>query len=523
MRTLFTNCKVHTFSSDKIYTALGVEKGKIAYLGDELPEGYRVVDLGGAHIAPRLFDSHMHLLYTIVLAGQSFFISEVKADGVFPKSAEGALERLKAYAQSNPKAKIIVANGLIPTAFDFPRLLTREELDAAAPGRAVVVYTIDGHSSTLSTRMLEAIGLSVKDFPDGILKGEDHEFNQGKVTGYIASKLKLSTLCKGIAEFINNAYSMGITGFASLDGNEDSGKDPLTRILALIASKLPLDIIMYPQYQDFEKAEVLFNMQRRKRIGGCSAWELDGAVNSKSAAFYSPYRDSDDSGHLYYEDEFIEKQVERAIKEDILLSAHAIGPVAIDQLLSAYSKNSDKLKGRDGMYRIDHAEFPSRAAVEKLKRLDIAVTIQPGFSYIDKRYLKSYEKYLTEEQLGYLMPLKELSDSNVCLLGSSDSPVQEIDPFLQMKGMIHYYEESQAISPKKAYETYSINAGRAQGRDFSLAIGNEASFNVYGKSPLEELSKEDLLGVYIKGKPVKRIKRPFLYALSLLFRKSKLI
>ncbi|MBO5770686.1 MAG: amidohydrolase family protein [Spirochaetales bacterium] len=523
MRTLYTNCKVHTFSSSEIYTAIGVEKGRISYLGNEIPKGYKVVDLNGAHIAPRLFDSHMHLLYTIVLAGQSFFISEVKDDGVYPKNAEDALSRLKAYSASNPKAKIIVANGFIPTAFSEPRLLTREELDSAAPGKAVVVYTIDGHSSTLSTKMMEAIGLDVKAYPDGILRGEAHEFNQGKITGYIASSVKLSTLIKGIAGFINNAYSSGLSGFAALDGNEDGGKDLLTRVLALIASKLPLDIILYPQYQEFDKADVLFNMQRRKRLGGCSSWELDGAVNSMSAAFYSPYRNSEDSGHKYYEDEFISSQVKKAIDDDILLSAHAIGPAAIDQLIAAYSENKDRLHKSGGMYRIDHAEFPSRLAVENLKNLDIAVTIQPGFSYIDKRYLKSYEAYLTEKQLGLLMPLKELSDSGVCLLGSSDSPVQEIDPFLQMKGMIHYYNESQSIKPEKAYGTYSINAGKAQGRDFSLAIGNEATFNVYRKSPLEELCREDLVGVYIKGKVAKKIKRPLLYAISLLFRRSKLI
>ena len=523
MRTLYKNCVVHTFSSSITYSAIGVENGVISYLGNDVPEGYKIVDLEGAHVAPRLFDSHMHLLYTIVLAGQSFFLSEVKDDGVYPKCAEDAISRLKSYAEENPKSKIIVANGFIPTAFETPRLLTREELDSAAPGKAVVVYTIDGHSSTLSTPMMEAIGLDVNAYPDGILRGEAHEFNQGKITDYIASSIKLTTLANGVANFINSAYEYGLTGFAALDGNADSPKDTFTKILAFLSSKLPLDIIMYPQYQDFEQAAPIFKKQRRKRIGGCSAWELDGAVNSKSAAFYSPYRDSDESGHKYYSDEFVNAQVKKAIDEDVLLTAHAIGPAAIDQIVDAYMKNKDRMHKSSGMYRIDHAEFPSKDAVAKMKNLEAAVTIQPGFSYIDKRYLNSYKTYLTEKQLSCLMPRKELSDSGVCLLGSSDSPVQEIDPYLQMKGMIHYYDEDNSISPRKAYETYSINAGKAQERDFSLSIGNEATFNVYKKSPDEELSKDDLIFVYVKGKKVKRIKHPVWNLLALLFRKSQLI
>ena len=522
MRTLYTNCTVHTFSFDETYSSIGIDGGKIVYLGNEIPSGYRVVDLNGAHIAPRLFDSHMHLLYTIVLAGQSFFLSEVRDDGVYPKNAEDAIARLKKYSDENPNVKIIVANGFIPTAFSEPRLLTRQELDAAAPGKAVVVYTIDGHSSSLSTAMMEALHLDKEKFPDGILRGEDHEFNQGKITDYIASSIKLSTLANGVANFINSAYDYGITGFAALDGNSDTS-DPFTKILAIIASKLPLDIIMYPQYQDFSKAEPIFKRQRRKRIGGCSAWELDGAVNSKSAAFYSSYKDSNDSGHKYYSDEFINSQVKKAMDEDVLLTAHAIGPVAIDQIINAYSQNKDRMHRNDGMYRIDHAEFPSKCAVDALKTLDVAITIQPGFSYIDKRYLNSYTSYLTDEQLSLIMPLKELSDSGVCLLGSSDSPVQEIDPYLQMKGMIYYYDDKNSISPRKAYETYSINAGKAQGRDFTLSIGNEATFNIYRKSIDEELSKDDLISCFVKGREVKRVKHPIWNLVSLLFRKSKLI
>ena len=48
-------------------------------------------------------------------------------------------------------------------------------------------------------------------------------------------------------------------------------------------------------------------------------------------------------------------------------------------------------------------------AVEKIKKLPVALTVQPGFSWLDKRYLKSYEQFLPKEKAEQQIPLKELA------------------------------------------------------------------------------------------------------------------
>ncbi len=519
MRTLITGAKIHTFTSDGIFSYMGMEKGKITYLGNERPSGrWHEVRLEGLHVAPRLFDSHIHMLYTIVLAGESFTLSKINGSKVTPNTAEGALELIREFALSHPDIPVIVANGFIPSAFEKPRLLTKAELDEAAPGRAVIVYTIDGHSSSLSSALLSALSIESS---DGIMRGEAHEFIQGKVTDYIASKVTPSVLAKGIASFVNTCTHYCISGVSALDGNEDSSSDVTMKLLTFIASRLDMDIRLYPQYTSKEKAEPYFRMQKHRRMGGCGAWELDGSVNSHSAAFYTPYRKTSECGHTYRTDAFVRERVEYAIQNRVLLSAHAIGPAAIDQIVNAYDEVRELLPREGAMYRIDHFEFPSQAAVEKVKKLPIAITIQPGFSYIDRLALHSYEKYLTDEQLSLLMPLKTLSDADVCLLGSSDSPVQDMDPFLQMKGMTHYYRDSESISQRKAYETYSVNAGRANGEDYALKCGNEATFALFRKDPeKEELTAEDCLGLWKKGRKVREIKHPMAFLLSLPFRRK---
>ena len=63
------------------------------------------------------------------------------------------------------------------------------------------------------------------------------------------------------------------------------------------------------------------------------------------------------------------------------------------------------------MMRVDHFEFPRREAVEQVKRLPLAITVQPGFSWLDKRYLKSYEQYLPPEKIAQQAPLRELYEA----------------------------------------------------------------------------------------------------------------
>ena len=63
------------------------------------------------------------------------------------------------------------------------------------------------------------------------------------------------------------------------------------------------------------------------------------------------------------------------------------------------------------------------------------------------------------------------------MLGSSDAPVQTVDPYLQMRGMREFYLEDQSLSAFEALKTYTVNGGAASARPRdSCAEGYEASF-----------------------------------------------
>ena len=478
----FGGCIHPMTAEDAQFSVMGTEGGRICYLGNEMPvdaETYRSrVDLKGLHIYPALTDAHVHLLYSLVLAASSFFICNITPQGVKPDNFADLKVRVRQYCRENPKQKIIVANGYVIAAVKEQRLPTRQELDDWTENRPMIIYSIDGHSSAMSTAFMEKLKLPTEG-SDGIFTGEAHEFIQGKVTGYIASAVTPKILAKGIANFTNTCASYGIGRVCAMDGNEDVEKDILTGVLAVIAARMPLKVRLFPQYMKFERLKPFRTRQVHPRAGGCGAWELDGAVGSRSAAFYQPYLGSGDTGHCYYAAETITEKVKEALIQGIALSCHAIGEAAIDQIVGIYKGLAEKLPKSGPMMRIDHFEFPSCKAVEAVKKMPIALTVQPGFSWVDKRYLHSYTRFLPESIVSSQIPLKELMDAGVCICGSTDSPVQSVNPYDQMLGMTQFYREEQSLTPYEAMLTYTVNSARMLGEienSGTLETGKQADF-----------------------------------------------
>jgi len=476
--TLFSGALFHTLRDEKeTFNFLGAVDGKISCLSNTRPANgsyEKEVVFNKLHVYPSLTDTHLHLLYSIMMAASGYNICEIKDSGVAPNTLAGAGEWLHSRCSSRGSNEIIIGSGFIPQAIAEKRMPARHELDAWTGGRRAVVYSIDGHSSSLSTAMLRALDINPQGH-DGVLRGAEHEFRQGRVMEILAASIGAADIARGVAAFTNQCARYGITRVCAMDGNGDVKNDWLTKLTAIIASRMDIDVFLYPQYMDIEKARPFWKKMSRRRIGGCGDWEMDGAVGSHSAAFYRPYADTGELAACYYSQDEVDMAVQRADAEGCQIATHAIGDAAIDRILAAHEKLGSKT-----MHRIEHFEFPTEAAVQKLiDHGNLAITVQPGFSWIDARYLKSYENYLHSETVLQQVPLKRLYDAGVAVCGSSDSPVQDIDPFLQMLGMTDFCVPGESLSNYEAMRCYTFNPARAleQTMNFgTLEINKEASF-----------------------------------------------
>jgi len=512
-------------SENDTFYGMDVENGiikKIYKLEKDL-ENKSGVDLGGKHVYPCLIDGHTHLMSTIATYAMGFNACEITANGVEPNTIKGVERRIREYCAKQKKDAVIASTNYILTAVDERRMPTKDELDDWAGGRAIVIYNIDGHSTSLSTKMLKLIGIDPKGH-SGVLQGEDNERAQGRILDAVSKTIGIGTLAKGVGELHNRCASYGVSVVAALEGNGDSVKDNTTNILVKIARHFDLDVRLYLQYTDFDRVKSFEKYMKHKRVGGCGDWEMDGATGSHSSAFRVPFKDTGKTAPCYYTQEYVDEIVKKFNDAGYQIASHAIGELAIDRIIDAYNKLDTKK-----LHRIEHCEFHDDEAFKELAKGRYAVMMQPGYAWIDKRYLHTYEQFLPDVIIKRLK-FKSLYDAGIILCGSSDSPVQDIDPYLQMLGMVQFYRDEESISPYQALCTYTVNAAKAieeYNERGSLEEGKIADFFVSDRN-FFELNPEELvsfrpLQTYYKGKPYQKKQGSLGELAKMMLRKAKLI
>ncbi len=531
-KSVFYNGVFHSMLSeaDSFY-AMEVTDGRISRVypsKDSFPDSEKTngTDLCGRHVYPCLIDGHTHMLLTVSVMAMGFSACQITPEGIFPNTVDGVGKRVREYAEKQKKNAIIAINNYILTAIDERRMPTKDELDAWGGGRAVVIYNIDGHSTSLSSKMLSMIGISPEGH-DGILQGEANERAQGRIIDAVGATLGLSDIAKGVGRFHNYCAEYGINIVGALEGNGDSKNDITTKLIIHLARHFDMKVRLYLQYTDFDRIKPYAKMMKHPRVGGCGDWEMDGASGSHSAAFYTPYTDTGMTAPCYYEQDFVDKITAQFDAEGYQIASHAIGEAGIDRILCAFDKLPEK--NELPYHRIEHCEFHSDEALEKLKRGRYAVMMQPGYAWIDKRYLHSYEQVLPEE-IRSRIKLKSLFDAGVCVCGSSDSPVQDMDPYLQMLGMVQFYNENESVSPYTAFCSYTKNAAAAllESDDFgTLECGKIADFFTadcdFFSLPPEKVVAFRPVQTYYGGKAYKNKKGSVAELIKMLLTKPKLI
>jgi predicted amidohydrolase YtcJ len=503
---LFTDAVIHTGKSEAdTASSMLVKNGRIVSLDDSDCGDSEKISLNGRHVYPCLIDGHMHLLQTVITS-VGFTVCKIVNGTVEPHDIMGVGSLIRDFASNQPQDGIIVGTNYIMTAVEEHRLPGRAELDEWCGGRPAVIYTIDGHASSLSSAMLEKLGINPAEH-SGVLTGEEHEHIQGRLTDVISASVTAKTLAKGVANFHNACALFGISCVGALEGNGDSPKDPTTILILRLARHFSVAVKAYYQYTDVKRAVSLTKYQKRPRIGGCGDWEMDGACGAHSAAFSVPYRDTGVIAPTYFDQKFVDKLVSESNDAGFQISSHAIGDAAIERIAAALEKITPKCR-----HRIEHFEFASDKSIESAAENGWAVMLQPGYSWVDKRYLHTYERYLPDKIISQLK-LRTMLEKGVLVCGSSDSPVQELDPWLQMMGMTQFYNEDESISAWEAFRCYTSNAAKAileEDERGMLLPGMLADFfisdkNIFTMKP-EELGSFRPKKTYYGGVPAKHWK-----------------
>lgn len=457
-------------------TALAVSGGRIVAVGDSAKvlalrgSGTQVVDLAGQTLIPGFVDAHAHIwkighLLTTLL--------DVRGTS----SLDDLAVRLRDHASRLPPGAWLQGRGYNEARFPEGRPPTRLDLDAAVSDRPVVLMRTCAHIVVCNSVALARAGVTRNTAPPpggAIDRGEDGEPTgvlRETAIGLVLRQVPPPTAdhyAAMITAAMRHQLSLGITS------TNDAGVGP-----ELIETYLRMD--------EDRRLPARINVMALRLVDGVGAVPLparrhesdrlridtvkffaDGGLSGATAALSVPYRHADTRGVLRFEHDELLALARDAHESGWRVATHAIGDIAIDQVLRVY-----EALGRGPLrHRIEHFGLASAEHLARAARLGVIAVPQTVFVHALGR---NFRQYLPDALLARAYPVRAMLDAGVTVALSSDAPVVENDsPLLGIQAaMLRRDEDGHAIAPDQAISL--DEALDAYTRGAALASGDEGN------------------------------------------------
>ncbi|MDR6320972.1 amidohydrolase [Actinoplanes couchii] len=491
-------------------SAVGIVDGRVVAVGDlaevrvAVPDGAPEVTVDGT-VVPGFVDSHVHLLW----AGRR--ASRVSLTGA--ASISDVQRRIREHAAAHPGAGWIEADDdLDPPDLAENRLPTAAELEAAAPGRGVLLDR-RGHDALVNTTALRHAGITAAtpDPPGGRIDRDPDGEPTGLLVEHPAVALvravipaparadHLRWIRAGqrelLAHGITTAMDPAVTA-AELAAYADAAR---TGILLLRVTAMPLGSES-TGFADLDRAAVACGLDTTDPdllVRGPTKLFLDGGGSLGTALLSTPWPTIGGSPAGYHGNQTLSRDVVLAHCRDAAragrgVGVHAVGDAAIDLVLEVLEE-VDRENPIAGLgFHLIHAYLgPSREAMRRTRQLGVRVSAHPalqwdfGLGLVDR---------LGEERAAAANPLRAWLDAGVEVGGGSDGPGPPMSPLHGMwqartrhvRGRESPLGPEQAVTAVEALELFTVGAARITGGPGTGRIrpGDPADLTVLSGDPL---------------------------------------
>jgi predicted amidohydrolase YtcJ len=468
-----------------------VEGGEVRAIGPDdavrraKGAGTEVADLHGRLVVPGLIDLHMHLTDTLL-----------QREGIDLRGTRGRDEladRIRGRLTATSSGPV-VGVGWDSTLWDDAREPTRGELDRISSERPLILFHVSMHGALVNSRALAEFGIDEKviDPPggrfgrdsSGRLNGLLYDAAMGSLTQSAASEEWVRANLPAYRRLMEAAAALGLTTLCPVLATPGE----IQAVAALSAKGLPVRVRFYLDLRSLGRLPSLPTPQVD------SSWQVtgvkaitDGAFGTRTAWLRAPYTDSPEtSGYPIWED----SELERALGEARLLALrpalHAIGDRALARALDLLTKVETA-----GTPRIEHASLTPPDLWPLLDSVRPHLVVQPHFVETDRWVVDR----LGPERAGWTYAFRTLLDRGYSLGGSSDSPVEPLDPWTGLRAATYRAPRSefgrltasQRLAPIEAFQLYTRNAGPILGEPGlgRLALGSPADFVVTSTPSLD--------------------------------------
>ena len=498
--TVYEGAVVTCDAAGSVQRFLVEDRGRIVYTGTVLPEAYSRaarVELGGGALLPAFADTHTHFMSHALFSGGL----EVRD----AKTIEESVSKVSDFAAARQDA-MILGFGASAHSIAERRLLSRADLDRAAPDRPVFIVKYDGHAAVVNSKLLSQLpaklsGLRGFDAHGGLMTQEAF-FG---VTNFVTGKVSLPATLASMLATVDGLAAKGIGLLHSVSGvGFPLDMDVTLESLFARGLRNPFQYRLFFQTMDVKK------VLKRKlpRIGGCFATALDGCFGTVDAALHEPYAgDAVNAGVLSYPDERVQAFAREANRAGLQIEMHAIGDRAFDQAVEALTRALADFPRTDHRHTIIHACLPTAKGLEACARSGIAIAVQPAFLQWDQEPL-SYLETILGERAYKLTPLESMRRLGIRMAGGSDAPCTVPDPIGSIWAACNHYVEGESLSVQEALNLHTRNAAwmsfDEQERG-SLEPGKTADMVVLDRNPLavdrKKLKEVQVRQLLLAGRP----------------------
>jgi predicted amidohydrolase YtcJ len=466
-----------------------VQQDRIAQVGDsralrqELGAAGEVIDLKGRTCLPGFIDPHVHFVAT----GMAHFQVDLTATRTLPE----ALARLRQAAAAAAPGAWIIAQGLAAGLLEGAerRMPDRRELDAAAADRPIFVGERTGHAGAANSLALEILAIPestnglARDSnrePTGVFVAEANRLASDRADQHFAEQIGHERI---LAAASREAIEAGLTTVHALDGALPTDDPGVLAMLRRDPAGAPR-ILVY--YQTRQVAGAL--RLGLPRIGGCSACALDGAFTPRTARLLEPYPDEGGGrGSSYFPDGELLDFFQGAHTAGLQICVHCVGDGAVEQALTAFEAVLADRPRPDHRHRIEHAELITPAQIQRAKRLELALSIQPAFNHF-WRHDQFYPPVIGMERAARVDPIRTLVEAGLLIGAGSDSPVTPMRPLLGVHSAVNHSNPAERVDPLTALQLFTLNNARLgfeEQEKGSLTPGKLADLVVLGADPLQ--------------------------------------
>jgi len=468
--------------------AVAVKKDKIVAVGTTskirrwVGKETTTVDLKGKTVVPGFTDSHAHIIWL------GFHSSELDLRNV--SSIESIQQQLVGKVKETEKGKWIFGRGWDQDLLKEKRYPTRWDLDKVAPTNPVFLVRVCGHIGVANSMALEVAGIDEKTAKSlGDYVGRDPK--TGELNGLFKEKTvdlirgvpkpgrrELEKACKTA---LSEAAKLGLTTVTCITDSPDE-------IYALenLAEKGQLPLRVYAMapidsLQKFKNRKVDDPYLKVR----CVKMFADGSLGARTAALIEPYADEpSETGMLYYTPKQQKQLIKEADSAGFQIAVHVIGDKAVEQTVQAF-EDLGKERVMKHRHRLEHVSVLNPNLIKRIKSLGLLATIQPHFVVSDFWVINR----LGPERARWTYAFKSLVDNGVPVAGSSDAPVEQLNPLLGVWAAVtRERSPEERLSVMEALKAYTLGGAYFSFEENvrgSIEVGKYADVVVLSQNPLK--------------------------------------